>query len=128
MQMEKQKKAFLMCDGCFKLLPKHLEHETLEMYESWFTISCYKQTSSCEGVSYTWQPWIGITILGAITTNPNHPEGNPQAKSLIMTMIYYVIFFCTSLMLSMSLWEFAYLITNQIHASPSSFSTNPLPR
>lgn len=88
----KAKESHLMCDGCFKLLPKHLEHETLEMYESWFTISCYKQTSSCEGVSYTWQPWIGITILGAITTNPNHPEGNPQAKNLIMTMIYYSIF------------------------------------
>jgi hypothetical protein len=33
------------------------------------------------------------------------------------------------LMLSMSLWEFSYLITNQIHASPFFFSpTNPLPR
>jgi hypothetical protein len=27
MQMEKQKNPILMCDGCFKLLPKHLEHE-----------------------------------------------------------------------------------------------------
>lgn len=30
----KAKESHLMCDGCFKLLPKHLEHETLEMYES----------------------------------------------------------------------------------------------
>ncbi len=74
----KAKESHLMCDGFLSYCPNIWNMKPWKCMKVDLVISCYKQTSSCEGVSYTWQPWIGITIWSAITTNPNHPEGNSQ--------------------------------------------------
>ncbi len=124
----KAKESHLIWDGCLSYCPNFGTYPLISL--KWLSPkeeddfeNSEPPSSSCSYCSWSCNPLF--------SGSPHHFFSKLISTSQKFNHDDYLLYhiFITSLMLSMSLWEFSYLITNQIHASPFFFSpTNPLPR